>query len=89
MEKYEVLLEKRAVKQLQSLDDKTKSRVADALTTLEEGFSARLDIKKLKGFRDTFRLRVGGYRIFYVIAPGKKIKVFAILPRESAFERYD
>jgi len=59
-----IMIEKKALKQLQQLDDKTRIRVIEALKILEnEGFSRRLDIRKLRGYPNHYRLRVGGYRI--------------------------
>jgi mRNA-degrading endonuclease RelE of RelBE toxin-antitoxin system len=37
------------------------------LKELEKGFSSRLDIKKLKGTRNHYRIRVGNYRILLAI----------------------
>ena len=83
---YEVLLEKRALKQLQFLDKRTAPRVSGALKDLREGFSARLDIKKLKGMNNRYRVRVGDYRILFELRAKREIVVFAILPREKAYE---
>lgn len=86
MEEYRVLLEKRAVKQLQSLDSETGSRVANALEALHEGFSARLDLKKLKGMKNRYRVRVGNYRILFEVSSNREILVFAILHRAKAYD---
>ncbi|MHB8568406.1 MAG: type II toxin-antitoxin system RelE family toxin [Nitrososphaerales archaeon] len=67
MAEYRVLLEKRAVKQLQSLDGETRPRVTSALQALGEGFSARLDVKKLRGMNNRYRVRVGDYRILFEV----------------------
>ncbi len=85
-EEYKVLLERRALKQLQSLDKRTAPRVSSALVALKEGFSARLDIKKLKGMKNRYRVRVGDYRILFELKESKEILVFAILARERAYE---
>jgi mRNA interferase RelE/StbE len=42
--------------------------------------------KKLKGAPNAYRLRVGDYRILYVISKRGEIVVFKISPRESAYD---
>ena len=52
---------------------------------LEKGFSARLDIKKLKGTRNHYRIRVGNYRILLVIE-SEMAYVYDISHRESVYK---
>jgi len=83
---YRIFLERRAQRQLEKLDEETKARIIEALYVLGDiGFSARLDIKKLQGYKDQYRLRVGKYRILFELQPGKIIIVYAILPRRRAY----
>jgi len=83
---YRIFLERRAQRQLEKLDEETKARITEALYVLGDiGFSARLDIKKLQGYKDQYRLRVGKYRILFELQPGKTIIVYAILPRRRAY----
>ena len=49
---FKVLIEKKVSKQIEGLIGDTKDRIIDALRELESGFSARLDIKKLKGAKN-------------------------------------
>lgn len=63
---FKVLIEKKASKQIEGLSADTKGRIIDALRELESGFSARLDIKKLKGTKNHYRIRVGNYRILFI-----------------------
>ncbi len=83
---YTVLLENRAVEQPRSVNPETDTRIANALEALREGFAARLDIKKLKGIKNHYRVRVGDYRILFELMPAKRIIVYAVLPREKAYE---
>ena len=62
---FKVLLEKKARRQIEDLP-KEKSRIIETLRELEKGFSARVDIKKLKGTKNHYRIRVGNYRILLV-----------------------
>jgi len=46
------------------------------------------DIKKLKGLKDTYRVRIGRYRVIYTIFWDEKgIAVSKIEPRKSAYNR--
>ena len=86
MQGYNVLLEKRAQRQLSRLDKDTRSRILEALHILrDEGFSLRLDLKKLKGYKDHYRLRVGRYRVLFELKPEKTAIIYAILPRKRAY----
>jgi len=81
-----VVIEKKALKQLQQLDNKTRRRMLEALQTLErEGFSRRLDIRKLRGYPNHYRLRVGRYRILFELIDNE-VRVYAILPRRYAYK---
>ena len=86
MPRYKVFLEKKAQRQLERLDEKTRSRIVEALRLLgDRGFSARLDLKKLRGYKGQYRLRVGRHRVLFEIQPEKTIIVHAILPRRRAY----
>jgi mRNA interferase RelE/StbE len=86
LQRYHVFLEKKASKQLEKLSVDTRSKVVEALHVLrDEGFSRRLDIVKLQGYKNQYRLRVGKYRILFELRPEKIIVVYAILPRKVAY----
>jgi mRNA interferase RelE/StbE len=83
---YKILLEDRASKQLEKLSKDVRNRIIEALHTLrDEGFSTRLDIKKLRGYRNQYRLRMGKYRILFELRPERTIVIFAVLPRKVAY----
>ncbi|RLI35466.1 type II toxin-antitoxin system RelE/ParE family toxin [Candidatus Bathyarchaeota archaeon] len=84
---YEVYFERKTLKSLEKLDKTLKSRILEALRTLrDEGFSRKLDIKKLKGYKNHYRLRIGNHRILFELQKPKTIIIYAILPREKAYE---
>ena len=86
MQRYHVFLEKKASKQLEKLSVDVHGRVVEALHTLrDEGFSRRLDIVKLRGYKNQYRLRVGKYRILFELRPERTIVVYAVLPRKVAY----
>lgn len=86
---FEISLSPRALKQLQSLDSKTKERVEKVISILSEDPvpSKLLDVKKLKGQISVYRIRVGDFRIIYDIKwMEREIGVAKIARRESAYE---
>ena len=52
-------------KALSKLTLKEKERIRNVIEALQLGRFDNLNIKKLKGFRDVFRVRKGGLRIVY------------------------
>ncbi len=65
MANYTVVLSKKAVKQLNILSDNIAFPILEAIAAL--GKNPRPDgYKKLKG-RDGYRIRIGNYRIIYLI----------------------
>lgn len=78
-----VTYSKTALNYLQKLDRKTKQRIFEAINRLPE----KGDIIKMKGqkIEDIFRLRVGSYRIIFLMAK-ELIKVLDIAPRGEAYK---
>jgi len=72
---------KEAEKEIKKLDRHMKQRIKQAIERLPLG-----DIKKLKGYQNDFRLRVGEYRIILSSTNGYII-IKAILPRGEAYKR--
>ena len=88
MQRYHLLLEKKALKQLNRLDPHLRNRILSSLYTLrDEGFSRKLGIVKLKGFKNQYRLRVGKHRVLFELGPGKSVFVFAIATRKTPTRR--
>ena len=86
LQRYYVFLERKASKHLEKLSEDVRNRIIEALHTLrDEGFSLRLDIKKLRGYKKHYRIRIGKYRILFELRPERKIVVYAILPRKAAY----
>ena len=88
MPKNSVFIEKKAQRQLEKLPDKVQARINSAIGILqEEGLSRTLDIKKLRGLGNSYRIRVGKYRVLFELSEGDLIVVYAILPRETAYRK--
>lgn len=85
---FEVFLTNRAEKALKSLEDvKLKRRIEEAIDILTlTYFPKGYDIKKLKGVKNTYRLRIGDSRIIYTVDFNKsQIFVSSITPRKKAY----
>lgn len=66
---YQIIIRKSAKKFIDKLPQNEKKRVVAAIEKLPNN----VNVKKLKGHHDIFRLRVGDYRIIYTIDNGKLI----------------
>lgn len=65
---YSIEFYKDALRYLQRLDKPTRTRIVRHLEILSENpFHLELDIKRMKGTIEKFRLRVGQYRIIYTV----------------------
>lgn len=59
---YKVIFEKKAANFFISQPPEQRKRLARAIYNLPDG-----DVKKIKGYKDLFRLRVGDYRVIFTI----------------------
>jgi len=73
--KFKVLLHRRAESFLGKLDANKRNRIADKLKELEEFPGPKLDLTKIAGEEDTFRLRIGKYRALFKIYSKENIIV--------------
>lgn len=86
---FEVFLSNRAEKTLKLLNSKMKEQIKEAIDKFIHTHSPRdYDVKKLKGIKSTYRLRIGNYRIIYQVDFNRKlIFVLSIISREKAYKR--
>jgi mRNA interferase RelE/StbE len=75
-----ILYSKQAVKYINASDKPTKQRLKAAIETIPSG-----DIKKLKGYDNWYRLRVGDLRVLFRYEDDAII-VTAILPRGQVYK---
>ena len=88
MRRHQVFLEQKASNQLGKLSRDERSKIIVALHILrDEGFSPRLNIKKLRGYKNYYRLRVGKFRILFELGSERTIVVYAILLRKVAYQK--
>ncbi|MEM2081400.1 MAG: type II toxin-antitoxin system RelE/ParE family toxin [Candidatus Bathyarchaeia archaeon] len=74
---FRVLLHKKAADFLNRISLEDKQRIVDRLKQLENFPAVKLDIVKIAGEANTFRLRVGSYRALFRIYEQEKIVVIA------------
>lgn len=81
--KYAVELKPRAVKDLQRIQKRDASRIADAIDRLGDDLSG--DVKRLTNFSLEYRLRIGQYRILFEIEEQNRIIIYRIIHRREAY----
>ena len=65
---YEIKFHKDALKSIQKLDTPARNRILDHIKILsQDPRHPELDIKKMLGIENRFRLRVGTYRIIFSV----------------------
>lgn len=67
MTRFELEITHSAEKQLRALDREDQQRLAKAMLALAEEPRPR-GAKKLSGYEDVFRIRVGRFRVLYSVA---------------------
>ena len=77
--KFKVFLHKKADNFLKELKPEEKKRIVDKLKQLEDFPITRLDIVKIAGEENTFRLRMGNYRALFKVYEQEKIIVIVKL----------
>ena len=81
-----ILISKKALKELQSLPVKERELVKDRISKLAYFPLVRLDVQKLGGYENVYRLRVGGYRVLFEYEKTKKtIRILKIGKRENVY----
>ena len=71
---------KQATKALMRLDIPTRQRIRQGVNKLPDG-----DVKRLKGFTDLYRLRIGDWRIILTMIANNTM-IEDVLPRGSAYK---
>jgi len=81
---YHVVLKHSAEKELSSLQDSTFKRIKQRLLALEDN-PRPFGVQKLHG-QEAYRIRVGDYRILYLIDDGaKRIDIISVAHRREAY----
>jgi len=83
---YTVRLKRSAEKELEDLPDHVHDRIAERLLALEQNPRPR-GVRKLRGRAEEYRLRVGDYRVLYVVDDAAQVvEVIAIRHRREAYQ---
>ena len=75
-----IIYTKKARKNIKALDIRVKERVKEGIEKIPFG-----DIKKLQGYSNLYRLRIGDYRVIYQ-TENDTIIIDAVLPRGEAYK---
>lgn len=82
---YHIVIKKKAKKFIDKLPQNERKRIVTAIEKLPNGE----DIKKVKGYDELFRLRVGEYRVIYSVDNGKLIiYIVDVGNRGDIYKRY-
>jgi mRNA interferase RelE/StbE len=83
---YAVELKPSARKELESLPDTVLARVVSKLDTLK-GDPTPAGCKKLKGYKDHWRIRIGDWRVVYIVDDaGRLVSVTRIAHRREVYD---
>ena len=88
LQPYEIVFKKSAVKELQALPQRLQQKVLDAIQLLSlNPYTELLQIKKMKGANNLYRIRIQDYRIIYLIESQIiKITIIKVGHRKDVYE---
>ena len=84
---YKLVIEKKAQKFLQKLEKKIYKEIVLKIASLKGDSINQLNIKKLKAYKNVYRLRLEQYRIIFVTLPKEKILFITLVAHRK--EVYD
>ena len=86
MAKYSLGINRSAQKELDALDDKLFTRIDQKIQSLANEPPPE-GCKKLKGFKDQLRIRIGDYRAVYTLDDSSQtVTVTRVAPRGGVYE---
>ncbi len=84
---YKIVIDKKARKALIDLPKSESKAIILKLHALVSSSSDQFDIKKLQSYENLYRLRIGSYRvIFVVVTKQKEILVVAVGHRKDIYD---
>ncbi|MEM9509426.1 MAG: type II toxin-antitoxin system RelE/ParE family toxin [Cyanobacteria bacterium P01_E01_bin.35] len=82
---YRVIIPKPVLKQLNNLPQKIRLRLLSEIRLLKDNPRPN-GVKKLKGYENTYRIRVGNYRVIYEIEDQEMIiLILSSIHRRDAY----
>jgi len=86
MAKYSIEIKQSAARELDALEDSVFTRIDRKIVALSENPRAA-GCKKLKGHRDMWRIRVGDWRVIYIIEEAAKlVSITRVAHRREVYE---
>ena len=86
MVKYSLEVKQSAQKELDALDDRLFTRIDKKILALADN-PRPAGCKKLRGYKDQWRIRVGDWRVLYIVDDeAKVVSVTRIAHRGEAYE---
>ncbi len=86
MDNYSIEVKPLARKELEALPDPVLSRIVRKLESLADN-PRPAGCKKLKGYREQWRVRIGDWRVVYLIDETKKlVSILRIAHRREVYE---
>ncbi|MEM2792991.1 MAG: type II toxin-antitoxin system RelE/ParE family toxin [Candidatus Bathyarchaeia archaeon] len=85
---FQILVSQRARKSIEKLPEYYKRRIIELLLIFRENPvpAEYYDVKKLKGYTDTYRVRIGNVRVIYeILWDSKKVHILLVEWRERAY----
>ena len=86
---FAVNIKRKSLKKLEKLDKKQKQRIAAIILILKKDPIPfrKADVCKLRGYENTYRIRIGEMRIVYQVSWNERtVLIHYIGPRERAYE---
>jgi mRNA interferase RelE/StbE len=80
--KYAIEIKAEAITSLRKLPEEIRREISYRLHLLQQNFSG--DVKKLKGSKNEYRLRVGEHRVLFELA-GRRIVVYTLGQRKDIY----
>ena len=80
--KYEIEIKDEAKADFKKLPEDVRREIGYRLHLLQQEFSG--DVKKLKGSKNEYRLRVGNYRVLFELV-GKRIVIYTLGQRKDIY----
>jgi len=80
---YEIEVLKSVREQLRALPKDVRYAIGSKINRLQNDLSG--DVKKLKGFTNKYRLRVGDYRVLFELE-GRRVVVYDVGDRKDIYE---
>lgn len=87
---FNIEIKRKALRKLTKLDQKKKETIKEIISILKQDPIPfrKVDVSKLKGYNNIYRIRVGDNRIVYeVLWTRRTILIHYVGPREKAYQR--